>query len=239
MSSLTSTATLPLFFASYHAYDAIGGAVKLGAGGIVSWAIPAGTYETLEDLCDAIADALEDAAAGDWVCSTPDFGASGITIRDNTGAGFSLSLSRPLAWFLSFPYSTLGVTTVSSTDTPPCVWCPSLPITDCDVIYRHVRTVSHSESSLPQGTRHALETDYEATAHYSASTLPYLRVFLSLVTKGVPFRMWVDRSNDTAWSEGNRTGYLDLVSLDTEPEERWSNEPAATYGTYEIRGAVL
>ncbi len=63
--------------------------------------------------------------------------------------------------------------------------------------------------------------------------------FMYNAMKGTPFRMWVDRSNVNVWSETNRTGYLDLVLLNTDFVVGLTARPWTGIGSFQVRCAVL
>ncbi len=246
MGTLHSQPNLPMLQAHFLVQGTtIGGTVAAPSGGApVAWTLTDGTnYTGHGALLAAIKAAIVAASgtpAGDWGAGLFYSGtAYGLSISKRTGSGtFDLTLCPALVNYLGFGASYSAIQG-ALTFAVPSWWQAPLPITDADVVYRHVRSVSHKENGLPQGTRVALETDYEGTLHYTSGTVASFRSFLTYVGGGIPFRLYQRFLTTTVFTESNRNGYLDLILLDVDPSEQWANEPAATYGTYRLRGAVL
>lgn len=215
-----------------RAIGSVQGTVTLPPAGAATWTIAASLYPDLTTLAAAIQTAVRTATSdAAWTCALTGTGEAGMVIA-HAGDTFSATFPGILRTHAGFSATYTSVTSAASSATP-IGWWPTLPVADPDVYYIHRRLWDQGDNIRldPIGVMLATQPRFTCVLQYETGDVAQLRTLLGYALAGDQFRLFLNWADQTAWTESNRDGYLDLRMVDSSAAESWMNEPVATFGS--------
>ena len=196
----------------------LGGTVRFpaGVGGYVDWSLAVGTYVTFTAVAAGLENALDVAigGAGTWTVTRDagSLGEDGFTIERVDGFPFDITVDPGLVSYCGLPAADTNTSSHKSDTTPAYGFWPSYPLAGpANVWYQHARSYGGADGQAPTGAQWSTVSVFEAEVLYLADEQTQFRSWLRHAQAGVPFRLWVDSSDGSAWSPANPDGLVDLV----------------------------
>jgi len=213
-------------------------------GGAQTWTLPAALYPDLVSLAAALQTAFRTAPVGpddnDWtvVLAGIGDGSSGISVA-HAGGAFDATFPPVLQDHGGWASAYVAVTSAVGS---PNGWWPSLPVADPDCFYPAERYHAPAEGALVDVVADLGERRwFTGQLQFDRDDVAEFRTFIGHALRGRAFRLFLNWADQTAWSESNRDGYLDLRfgEADKVAAEAWLDEPNATFGAFALESPCV